>query len=92
MGDIWFYRLIFTGLVILGIVIPETIPLSLRLALVRGGIAGLMFDERISKERSEFEKQGLLREPDQFTSPKQGENAEAFCRDLSLPADPGEGY
>jgi hypothetical protein len=92
MGDIWSYRLIFTGLVILGIVIPETIPLSLRLALVRGGITGLMFDERISEERAEFEKQGLLREPDQLTSPKQGENAEAFCRDLSLPADPGEGY
>jgi hypothetical protein len=92
MVDIWSYRLIFTGLVILGIVIPETIPLSLRLALVRGGIAGLMFDERISKERSEFEKQGLLRELDQLTSLKQGENAEAFCRDLSLPADPDEGY
>ncbi len=92
MGDIWFYRLIFMSLVILGIAIPESIPLSLRLALVRGGIAGLMFDERISKERSEFEKQGLLREPDQLTSPKQGENAEAFCRDLSLPADPDEGY
>ena len=92
MGDIWFYRLIFVALVIAGIIIPETIPLSLRLALVRGGIAGLMFDERISKERSEFEQHEPLREADQSTSSKQEKNAEAFCRDLSLPADPNEGY
>jgi hypothetical protein len=92
MGDIWFYRLIFIALVIFGIAIPETIPLSLRLALVRGGIAGLMFDERISKERSEFEQQRLLLAPYQLASPNRGENAEAFCRDLSLPADSDEGY
>jgi hypothetical protein len=51
-----------------------------------------MFDERISKESSEFERRRLLLLPNQLASVKQGENAEAFSRDLSLPADPNEGY
>jgi hypothetical protein len=92
MGDIWFYRFIFVALVIAGVIVPETIPLSLRLALVRGGIAGLLFDERISKESSEFERRRFLLQPNQLAGVKQGENAEAFSRDLSLPADPNEGY
>jgi hypothetical protein len=92
MGDTWFYRFIFVAFVILGIVFPETIPLSLRIVLVRGGVAGLMFDERISKERPELERQRPLLEPNQLTGPQQGQNTEAFCRDLSLPSEPDEGY
>jgi hypothetical protein len=90
MGDVWFYRFIFGALVVLGLVIPETIPLSLRLALVRGGIAGLLFDERISKESSDFDRN--LLQPNQLAGPQKDENTRAFCRDLSLPADPNEGY
>ncbi len=91
MGDIWFYRLIFVALVVLGIVLPESIPF--RLALVRGGIEGLLLDERISKERLEFIQQELLRERSKGLQ-QQPDNIEALTsgRDLTLPADPDEGY
>ena len=92
MGNVWFYRLTFGSLVIIGILIPETIPLSLRLALVDGGIGGLMFDEQISEDRLEFEQQGLWGELNRSISSKKEEDAEVLCRDLSLPANPDEGY
>jgi hypothetical protein len=93
MGDVWFYRLIFVFSVILGIVIPESN--LIRLALVSGGMRGLLMDQEISKEKLEFEQQRYLRELDQSISPQRREgNVEASGsrRDLTLPADPGEGY
>jgi hypothetical protein len=95
MADIWFYRLIFVLSVILGIVIRA--PSLVRLALVKGGIEGLLTDQQISKEKLDFQQQKLLRELDQSTKPatqQQVENVEALnsCRDLTLPGDPDEGY
>ena len=95
MGNIWFYRSLFVLLVIAGIIIRA--PNLVRLALVKGGIEGLLIDEKLAKEKFDFEQQKLLLELEQLaktTVRRQANNVEAFrgCRDLTLPADPDEGY
>ena len=95
MRGIWFYRFIFVALVIVGIIIRA--PNLVRFALVKGGVDGLLIDEQISKEKLDFEQQKLLLELRQTTKtavPGQPDNVEALnsCRDLTLPADPDEGY
>lgn len=93
MGETWFYRLIFILSVVFGLVLPESA--LIRLALVGNGMRGLLVDQQVSKEKLEFEQRRLLGELSQTVDPQQrAEIIEAFnaCRDLTLPAEPDEGY